>query len=101
MNQLILVIVALPILAAVLVALMRELSAKPIAILGSAVACLVSIFGLTTGGIVEKGFHHVLNLRFISSTSPHHRLFHLPCGIFKHFEIGKFCCNNGCTAGLP
>ena len=61
MNQLILVIVALPILTAVLVALLREQSAKPVAILGSAVACLVSIFGLTTGGMVDKGFHHVLN----------------------------------------
>ena len=42
MNELILVIVALPLIAAVLASLVQEKSAKSIAILGSAIACLVS-----------------------------------------------------------
>lgn len=61
MNLLILAIVALPIIAALLISLVNERAAKPMATLGSAVACLVSIFGLTTGGTIENGFHHVFN----------------------------------------
>ena len=61
MNALILVVVALPILAAVLTTLLREKSAKSVAILGSAIACLVSILGITTGGQTDRGFHHVFN----------------------------------------
>ena len=61
MNELILVVVALPLIAAVLASLMSEKSSKAIAILGSAFACLVSILGLTTGGNVDRGFHHVFN----------------------------------------
>lgn len=61
MNALILVVVALPIIAAVLTTLLREQSAKSVAILGSAIACLVSILGITTGGQTDRGFHHVFN----------------------------------------
>lgn len=61
MNALILVVVALPIIAAVLTTLLREKSAKSVAILGSAIACLVSILGITTGGQTDRGFHHVFN----------------------------------------
>ena len=61
MNELILVIVALPLIAAIIESLVHEKSAKAIAILGSAIACLVSIFGITTGGTIDRGFHHVFN----------------------------------------
>jgi len=61
MNVLILVVVVLPIFAAFLASLMNEKSAKSVAILGSAVACLVSILGITTGGQIDRGFHHVVN----------------------------------------
>jgi len=61
MNELILVIVALPLIAAVIASLVHEKSAKSISIIGSAIACLLSILGITTGGTIDRGFHHVFN----------------------------------------